>query len=202
MLDAAIAVFAEKGYAEAKMDEIAERAEFGKGTLYNYFADKRALLFAVIDEVYDEMVALVEEYFAREAEAPRPARDTFRDFIALLVGFFLEREAVFRILMKEAHRLMLEDDGEHREYLYGQRERLVHAIEGPLKEAMRRGMLRQVHAHGVAHLLIGNVYGFLMYACGPSERPTRGQGKPPKTPGEAADFITTVLFDGLLVEKA
>ncbi|MEL6613746.1 MAG: helix-turn-helix domain-containing protein, partial [Bacteroidota bacterium] len=36
MLDAATALFAEKGYASATLDEVAERAEFGKGTLYNY----------------------------------------------------------------------------------------------------------------------------------------------------------------------
>ncbi|TKX68113.1 TetR/AcrR family transcriptional regulator, partial [Halorubrum sp. GN11_10-6_MGM] len=51
MLDAARAVFAEEGYADATLDEIAERAEFGKGTLYNYFeGGKEELFLAVFDE--------------------------------------------------------------------------------------------------------------------------------------------------------
>ncbi|GIV59650.1 MAG: hypothetical protein KatS3mg043_0739 [Rhodothermaceae bacterium] len=43
MLEAARAVFAEKGYLQATVDEIAQRAEFGKGTLYNYFTGGRRI---------------------------------------------------------------------------------------------------------------------------------------------------------------
>jgi AcrR family transcriptional regulator len=45
MLEAARAVFAEKGYANATLEEIAQRAEFGKGTLYNYFPGGKDELF-------------------------------------------------------------------------------------------------------------------------------------------------------------
>ena len=53
VLDAARTVFAEKGYADATLEEIAQRAEFGKGTLYNYFeGGKEEILFAVFDDLY------------------------------------------------------------------------------------------------------------------------------------------------------
>ena len=45
---AALEVFAEKGFAAAKLDEIARRAGVSKGTLYLYFADKQELLAAVV----------------------------------------------------------------------------------------------------------------------------------------------------------
>ena len=45
---AALAVFAEKGFAAAKLDEIARRAGVSKGTLYLYFKDKEELFRAVV----------------------------------------------------------------------------------------------------------------------------------------------------------
>ena len=45
---AALEVFAEKGFATAKLDEIARRAGVSKGTLYLYFKDKEQLFRAVV----------------------------------------------------------------------------------------------------------------------------------------------------------
>ena len=45
---AALEVFAEKGFAAAKLDEIAKRAGVSKGTLYLYFKDKADLFRAVV----------------------------------------------------------------------------------------------------------------------------------------------------------
>lgn len=47
ILDAAEKVFTEKGLAAATMDEIAERAELGKSTLYLYYKSKEDLYLAV-----------------------------------------------------------------------------------------------------------------------------------------------------------
>jgi AcrR family transcriptional regulator len=46
--EAALEVFAEKGFAAAKLDEIARRAGVSKGTLYLYFKDKQELFRAVV----------------------------------------------------------------------------------------------------------------------------------------------------------
>ena len=48
ILDAAARVFAEKGFFSATLDEVAQEAEFSKGTLYLYFSSKDDLLYNVI----------------------------------------------------------------------------------------------------------------------------------------------------------
>jgi len=48
---AALQVFAERGFAAAKLDEIANRAGVSKGTLYLYFDSKEALFRAVVRDV-------------------------------------------------------------------------------------------------------------------------------------------------------
>ena len=47
ILDAAEKVFFEKGYNAAKMDDVAQEAEFSKGTLYLYFKSKEELYFGL-----------------------------------------------------------------------------------------------------------------------------------------------------------
>jgi AcrR family transcriptional regulator len=50
IVEAALAVFAEKGFAAARLDEIAARAGLSKGSLYLYFATKEDLFRAVVTQ--------------------------------------------------------------------------------------------------------------------------------------------------------
>ena len=50
IVDAALAVFAEKGFAAARLDEIAACAGVSKGSLYLYFDTKEALFRAVVEQ--------------------------------------------------------------------------------------------------------------------------------------------------------
>jgi AcrR family transcriptional regulator len=55
LVEAASAVFAEKGYASTRVADIAERAGVGKGTVYEYFSSKEELLFAVFELINAEI---------------------------------------------------------------------------------------------------------------------------------------------------
>jgi AcrR family transcriptional regulator len=48
ILEAALSLFAEKGYNSTSMDSIAKQAKVSKGNLYNYFKNKEALLESVL----------------------------------------------------------------------------------------------------------------------------------------------------------
>lgn len=56
LLEAAARVLAERGFREASMDEIAERAGYSKGALYWHFEGKDDLFFALLDERIDRPV--------------------------------------------------------------------------------------------------------------------------------------------------
>jgi AcrR family transcriptional regulator len=49
LLDAALRVFAERGYRHARLDDVAEAAGVTKGAIYHYFDTKEALLLGVVD---------------------------------------------------------------------------------------------------------------------------------------------------------
>lgn len=51
LLEAAAEAFAQDGYAKANINQISMAAGFAKGTIYNYFPSKRALMLSLIDEI-------------------------------------------------------------------------------------------------------------------------------------------------------
>jgi AcrR family transcriptional regulator len=65
ILEAAIEVFLERGFAGASLDEIAATAGFSKGAVYSNFEDKDALFLALADEEFswrlDQLRAALEE---------------------------------------------------------------------------------------------------------------------------------------------
>lgn len=78
---AALAVFAEKGFAAARLDEIAARAGVSKGALYLYFETKEDLFRAVVGQAIAPNIAAVRAM----AEAhPGPFEDLLRGVAAQL----------------------------------------------------------------------------------------------------------------------
>ena len=61
ILKAARELFAAKGFRDTTLDEIAQKAEFGKGTLYNYFASKEDIFHAIIDQAIENSIAMAHE---------------------------------------------------------------------------------------------------------------------------------------------
>lgn len=56
IVEAACALFREPGYEQTTMEMIAEKAEVSRGTLFNYFSTKTALLVPFAGELYEQQV--------------------------------------------------------------------------------------------------------------------------------------------------
>ncbi len=75
---AALEIFAEKGFAAARLEEIAKRAGVSKGTLYLYFKDKEDLFRAV---VRDTVAPNIEVIRASLSQVDLPFADVIRMFL-------------------------------------------------------------------------------------------------------------------------
>lgn len=64
IMAAARAVFREKGYEDAPLSDIAERANVVEGSIYRYFENKRDLLVKVIEDWYETMLADYDQQLA------------------------------------------------------------------------------------------------------------------------------------------
>lgn len=67
ILDAACAVFLDKGFERASVGEIAARVGVVEGNVFRYFPTKRELLNAVLRRMYEPLIADVGAGFARTA---------------------------------------------------------------------------------------------------------------------------------------
>ena len=56
-LDAALALFVEKGFAASRAEEVAQRAGVSKGTLYLYYPSKEDLFKAVVRQTLSSLIA-------------------------------------------------------------------------------------------------------------------------------------------------
>jgi AcrR family transcriptional regulator len=61
LLKAAIEEFAREGYDGANINRMSKSAGFAKGTIYNYFDSKRALMLTLIAEIADGHLDFIEE---------------------------------------------------------------------------------------------------------------------------------------------
>jgi AcrR family transcriptional regulator len=79
LLDAALAVFVEKGFAAARAEDIAARAGVSKATLYLYFRSKDDLLKALIAERFGSRIAIQ----AHEGADVMASQDQLRHVLAM-----------------------------------------------------------------------------------------------------------------------
>ena len=97
ILRASESVFAEKGFHDARMEEIASRAGVAVGTLYNYFEDRRHLLGALLDE----SGAALEKDLAQTLSGKRPFHARLEAFLHVAVQHLDEHWQVFAIQIED-----------------------------------------------------------------------------------------------------
>jgi len=97
IFDAAVKVFAEKGFARATVEEIAKQAGIAKGTIYYNYKGKKELFLSLLDEGIERLEATVNREVAR--------KDTVLAKLEVLVsaqlGFFEEYRDYCKILLSE-----------------------------------------------------------------------------------------------------
>ena len=89
VVDAAEAEFAAHGFSGGSLNVIARRAGVAKGSLFQYFADKRDL-YAYITDVGSQRVRAYMEYQIHELGADRPFLEFLTDLLDVWVAYFAD----------------------------------------------------------------------------------------------------------------
>ena len=100
ILDAAVRVFARKGYHSSRVGDIAEEAGVAHGLLYHYFESKEQLLETVFRETWSALL----EAFARVAESDDQAPEQLRQVAAILLRSWRRDPDLVRVLVREVGR--------------------------------------------------------------------------------------------------
>jgi TetR/AcrR family transcriptional regulator, fatty acid metabolism regulator protein len=105
ILDAAIAVFARKGYFAARVSDIAKKAGVADGTIYLYFRNKEDVLVRLFDEVMSEHVQKAREAVHALDSAPDRLLAIAERHLAVL-GDNRDLAAVFQVELRQSTRFM------------------------------------------------------------------------------------------------
>jgi AcrR family transcriptional regulator len=152
ILDAALSVFAEKGFAAARMEDIAARAGVTKGTIYLYFPSKEEVFKSLARQhVGDTLVSATEQ--ARQYEG------SVREFLTMLltvVGSKIQQGQV-AVLPK----IIIAESGNFPELARFWRteviDKAIGLLTGVIAKGIERGEVRDVPAEYVARLCVAPV---------------------------------------------
>jgi AcrR family transcriptional regulator len=178
IIDAATALFHERGFEETSIQQIAERADTGVGTLYGYFGSKDQILREVLHFARDEAL---ERYMAAIDETT-PWIDRLCTALGVLVDYFRENRtmltAAFHVATREAPQI----DGREAVWLYN-------AYLSLLEDGIAAGEFRQVPADATVRLLI-NAYTTAALGIGT----WAGRGDDPKLMAELDELVRGLVL--------
>lgn len=153
VLDAAFEVFTEKGFHVATVDEIAERAGVGKGTLYRYFSNKEAL--------FNELVRLRLKELEENTQAVLDGCDDvltmITKYLRIYFEFFDKNQRLYRLIVQERP-----DLGDAVEDVYVKKVmRRIPLLKRKIYEASQSGVLKDVDFQTVFYGTMGFVHGVI-----------------------------------------
>jgi AcrR family transcriptional regulator len=178
LLEAATEEFAREGYNGANINRISKAAGFAKGTIYNYFPSKRALMLALIDTIAASHLCFVAERVRQEEDPVRRLQRFFKagfEWIAhhlpqgkVMVTTLNGPDVEFKVRMGQAYQPM-------------------HQLVGDeiLAVGMTSGVFRQVDLASTAGLLMTLYLGF--------GSTVDEMGNARMSPKQIADFVLHAL---------
>jgi TetR/AcrR family transcriptional regulator, fatty acid metabolism regulator protein len=135
ILDAAVAVFAEKGFFSSRVADIADRADVADGTVYLYFKSKDEILMAAINTAFDAFMSLARTELKKLADpAARLRRLAFLHLHAM--GSNRNMAVVFQMELRQSTRFLSEFSHHHMvEYLQ--------LVRDAITEGQKAGIFRR-----------------------------------------------------------
>jgi AcrR family transcriptional regulator len=133
ILAAALDEFSARGFANARLDDVARRAGVAKGTIYLYFRDKEALFQDLVRSVISPLIAR----FETTVEIDLPARVVAERVVDLFVRevYGTRRKDVIRLIITEGPRFPKLAEFYYREVI----SRVIAAVRALLRRAVERG---------------------------------------------------------------
>jgi len=186
ILHAARKVFAQRGYKEATLEEIAEQAEFAKGTLYNYFQSK--------EDIFREIILLlledIENLAQSAVEAGGDAREILFRYAREAIDYYKKHEDMLKIAVCEMARVRMDDDESHMTQVMKRINGLESILAAALQKDIRRKKIVHEDPEDLAQVFVTIIH----------HRSMRWflQGKNIQTVDshEEAEFATRLFFEG------
>jgi AcrR family transcriptional regulator len=153
ILAAALEVFSAKGFHGTTVDEIAERAELGKGTVYRHFHSKKGLF----SELIRLKVAELEEAVQGAIDPQVDVLEIIETYLRIYFSFFDRNRDLYKVLIQEQS-----DFGAEVKALYiGNILKKVPLLKRKILLGAKNGHLKQMDFHTVFYGVMGFIDGVM-----------------------------------------
>ncbi len=125
-------------FHEITLDEVADAAKVGKGTIYRYFADKDELFFEVATSGFEELCGLLKRAVPRDTSFAEKLLNSCRE----ITRFFGGRKELLRMMQMEGG-LADQRKGTIRRRWEEKRKKLVDALADVFSDGISEGALRR-----------------------------------------------------------
>lgn len=149
IIESAVLVFSRKGFHRAKVEEIAEGAEVGKGTVYEYFKSKKELFLEMVLYIHQKYEAIVKQ----ELLGATTFRHRLQEFFRVSMEFLRRHKEMALILMVD-HPPVDEDANL---LILGKKLQQVAKVSEMVEEAVEREEIRPVNAKAAAQIILGSL---------------------------------------------
>lgn len=155
--EAALDVFSEKGIDATTVEEITEKADVGKGTLYQHFDDKEEIVVTLVEESIEHLIERIRSY----ESAPETLEDMLEHLLNAHYEFFVDSSEEFLLLFQGKLLLKLRSDtlGELEEPYLRYLEEIENQVSSYLSPRIEPMKLRRL-----ACAVAGFVFGFFSFA--------------------------------------
>ena len=156
IIEAAVTVFSEKGYAAASLQDVADSVGLLKGSLYHYISSKESLLFRIFQESHEQAGVLMAAVDALGL----PPDEQLREFVRRLTLYYLENRERASLYFSEWRHLT----GDDRTTVQKQRREFDAYVRGMISRAKERGLTREdLDVQLASFYLVAAVNGVLIW---------------------------------------
>ena len=181
ILKAAVTVFSRKGFHEAKVDEIAQLADVGKGTVYEYFSSKAELF----QEMFKAGMQFYLENISYELEPEIFCREKLKRFAKMHIDFITQYKDLARITMTEHTQF----NEEFRFWIFENRSKKMKMLEQIIDEGIASGEIRNIDSKVMAMAfsgILGAIFPPIVFS---------GQEANPE---ELSETVVDLVFNGIV----
>ncbi len=154
ILDAAIEVFASKGYHDTRMDDIVEMSHSSKGSIYFHFPSKEEIFFGIVDKFAN----LLEKRLLQVLETESSGIERVHRALVVCLDTFGSHQALAKILLIQAVGLG-QDFEVKREQI---KDRFAALIQSQIEQAVIEGEIPALDAEMAAQIWMGAIYDIVM----------------------------------------
>lgn len=147
ILAAAEAVFAQKGYAAARLEDVAERVGIRRASLVYYFRDKQQLYDAVLTSVFEELLHRLQQAVGGLEVGP----ERIEAAVTVWVDYVASRPTMARLLLRE-----VADATPERQPAVVQHARpILAALDHVIREGQEKGIFQPLDPIHLASTIAG-----------------------------------------------